>query len=165
MAEIGHEHLHHMAKRLAHTNQKLADIKGKLSGFAERSIDTIEIGAAAWLGGTIEGRTDGAKLPIVGLPVNLAIGFGLMVVSHLHLAGEQWSNHVNNLASGFIGSYAAAVGYAFGKSWRETGKIWGGHSLTQPYALGPAHASGELSQAQMADIVSRMQQAAQGAHP
>ena len=34
MADIGHEHLHHMAKRLHHTNQKLDAIRAKMNQVA-----------------------------------------------------------------------------------------------------------------------------------
>ncbi len=61
-----------------------------------------------------------------------------------------------------VGGLLAATGYAFGKRWKETGKLWGGHSWTQAY--GAPTASGDLSEAQMAAIVQRMQQAAAAAH-
>jgi len=79
--------------------------------------------AGAWLGGAIEGRTGGGT--VLRVPINLGVGALLLVAGHLDLAGAQWSGHLNNLGNGLVGSYVAATGYAFGKRWRETGKLFG----------------------------------------
>ena len=72
------------------------------------------------------------------LPVNLLIGAGLLVAGYANLGGEKYSEHFNNLGNGFVGSYLAATGFAFGKRWKETGKILGGggHPWTHPYENG-----------------------------
>ena len=116
--------------------QKLDGLREKFAGITQRSIGTIETGAAAWLGGAIEGRTAGASLGPV--PLNLGAGALLLVAGHLDLAGGQWSEHLNNIGNGFIGSYLAATGYAFGKRWKETGKVLGGggRPWTHPYENG-----------------------------
>ena len=72
------------------------------------------------------------------LPINLGVGALLLVGGHLDLAGGQWSSHLNQLGNGFVGSYLAATGYAFGKRWKESGKLFGHHSWSTPYAMGPA---------------------------
>ena len=181
MANITEEHLHHMARRHHATMKKLDGLREKFGGITQRAVSTIEMGAGAWLGGAIEGRTAGAALGPV--PINLGVGALLLVASHLDLAGPVYSDHLNNIGNGFIGSYLAATGYAFGKRWKETGKILGGggNPWTQPYENGwpktvapaaPAPAvngdwgngayvgQGDLTEAQMAAIVQRMQQAA-----
>ena len=104
--------------------KKLDGLREKFGGFAQRSIGTLETGAAAWLGGAIEGKTAGAALGPI--PLNLGVGALLLAAGHLDLAGEKYSEHLNNIGNGFIGSYLAATGYAFGKRWKETGKILGG---------------------------------------
>jgi hypothetical protein len=172
MANITEEHLHHMARRHHATMKQLDGIREKITGMAGRFVGTIETGAAAWLGGAIEGKTAG--LTVLKIPVNLGLGAILLAASHLELAGK-YSEHANHLGNGFIGSYIAATGYAFGKRWKETGKILGGggHPWTQPYENGWPHEApagppvhGDLSEAQMAAIVQRMQQAAHApAHP
>ena len=156
MANITEEHLHHMAKRHHATMKKLDGLRDKFSGITERFVGTVEVGAGAWLGGAIEGRTGGGT--VLKVPMNLGIGAVLLAAGHLDLAGPQWSDHLNNLANGFVSSYIAATGYSFGKRWKETGKLWGGHSLTEPYGDTAVH--GDLSEAQMAAIVQRMQAAA-----
>lgn len=170
MANITEEHLHHMARRHHATMKTLDGLREKFGGITQRTVGTLETGAAAWLGGAIEGRTAGAALGPV--PINLGVGALMLVAGHLELAGGQWSEHLNNIGNGFIGSYLAATGFAFGKRWRETGKIFGGggHPWAQPYENGwpqggqapmPAPAvHGDLSEAQMAAIVQRMQAAA-----
>ena len=154
---VTEEHLHHMAKKLHHTNSKLAALKDRFSGVTERAVRTVEVGAGAWLGGLVEGRTAGGT--VMHVPINLGAGIALSVAGYLDLAGNQWSGHLNNFGDGFIASYVAATGYAFGKRWKETGKLF---AAKAPTALSPG-VSGDLSEAQMAAIVTRMQQAAQAA--
>jgi hypothetical protein len=171
MANITEEHLHHMARRHHATMKKLDGLRDKFSGFTQRFVGTLETGVGAWLGGTIEGRTSGGT--VLKVPINLGVGALLLAASHLDLAGNQ-SEHLHNLGNGFIGSYIAATGYAFGKRWRETGKMLGGggHPWVSPYENGWSHQTeapavhGDLSEQQMASIVARMQQAASApAHP
>jgi hypothetical protein len=145
--------------------KQLDGLREKFSGITERFIGTVEVGAGAWLGGAIEGRTAGGT--VMKVPINLGVGALLLAAGHLELAGSQWSGHLNHLGNGFIGSYVAATGYAWGKKWKETGKLFGHHSWSQAYGgemAPPPAVHGDLSEAQMAAIVQRMQQAA-GAHP
>jgi len=180
MANITAEHLHHMAKRHHATMKELDGLRAKFSGFTKGFVSTLETGAGAWIGGAIEGKTGGGT--VMNVPWNLGAGLVLLAAGHLNLAGEQYSEHLNNVGNGFVGSYVAATGYAFGKRWRETGKLTGGggHPFTSPYesgwsqeqtgpgpgpgpglAAGPATpVQGNLSQEQMAAIVQRMQAAA-----
>jgi hypothetical protein len=174
MANITEEHLHHMARRHHATMKKLDGLREKFSGITQRFVSTVEVGAGSWIGGAIEGRTGGGT--VLKVPINLGVGAILLAAGHLDLAGDQWSEHLNNLGNGFIGSYVAATGYAFGKRWKETGKILGGggHPWVDPYDQTPGWqpqtpapaVHGDLSEAQMAAIVQRMQQAAAApAHP
>jgi hypothetical protein len=170
--DITEEHLHHMAKRHHATMKKFDGLRDKFSGITQRFVGTLETGAGAWLGGTIEGRTGGGT--VMKLPINLGVGFLLLAAGHLDLAGSQWSEHLNNIGNGFVGSYVAATGYAFGKRWKETGKLFGGggHPWAHPYENGgwtqQAEAPvvhGDLNQAQMEAIVRRMQAAAAAPAP
>ena len=133
---ITEEHLHHMARRHHATMQKLDGIREKISGYAQKSFGLLETGAGAWAGGMLEGKTGG--MSVGPLPVNLLVGAGLLVAGYANLGGDKYSEHFNNLGNGFIGSYLAATGYAFGKRWKETGKILGGggNPWTQPYENG-----------------------------
>jgi hypothetical protein len=171
MANITEEHLHHMARRHHATMQKYDSLREKFSGIAERFIGTVEVGAGAWLGGALEGRTGGST--VLNVPINLAVGGLLIAAAHLELAGGQYSKHLNDLGNGFFGSYVAATGYAFGKRWKETGKLigGGGHPWAQPYETGwtpeaaPPAIHGDLSPEHMHAIARNMQAAAMaGAH-
>ena len=136
MANITEEHLHHMARRHHATMQKLDGLREKFAGITGRFVGTVETAAGAWLGGAIEGRTSGGT--VLNVPINLGAGVLFLVAGHLEMAGRDWSDHLNNLGNGFIGSYLAATGYAFGKRWKETGKLLGGggHPWSHPYENG-----------------------------
>lgn len=174
MANITEEHLHHMARRHHATMQKLDGIREKITVVSQKSFGLLETGAGAWAGGLIEGRFAGAA--VGPLPVNLLAGAAMLIVSYTNVAGPKYSEHLGNLGNGFIGSYLAATGYAFGKRWRETKTLFGGggHPYARPYENGwphtpaapPPSVHGDLSHDQMAAIVQRMQAAAHApAHP
>lgn len=157
MTQITAEHLQHMAKRHHATMKKLDGIKEKISLYTQKSFGLLETGFGSWTGGLLEGRTGGASLGPV--PLNLGIGVVLATVGAIAGARkekvtvteevtadfrrvtaqrDQIGEHLTNLGNGFIGSYLAATGYAFGKRWKETGKVLGGggHPWTQPYENG-----------------------------
>ena len=173
MANITEEHLHHMARRHHATMQKLDGIRERVSGVVQRSLGAIEMGAGSWIGGMIEGRWNGATVGPV--PINLGVGVLLLAGSFANFPNEKVSEHLSHLGNGFVGSYLAAMGYAFGKRWRETGKLIGGGDATwlNPYddlqrgaapaapvpPVGAVH-NGNLSPEQMAAIVANMQAAA-----
>lgn len=130
---ITEEHLHHMARRHHALMKKLDDLREKHSWTKGQWAGTTEYLGGALLGGALEGRTGGAA--VGPIPVNLGIGAALVLGSSF--AGTL-SKDVQNLGNGFIGSWAAAAGYAFGKSWKETNKFGGGgaQSWSHPYAPG-----------------------------
>lgn len=154
---INEEHLHHMAKYLHRAKRALNEVREKYAGPIARTFGTVETAGGAWLGGAIEGRSGGAT--VLRVPINLGLGAIFLAAGHLNI-GKEHSSHLLNVGNGLLGSYLAATGYAFGKRWRETGKIWS-NPWSSPYGEVAAPAvHGDLSEAQMAAIVSRMQQAA-----
>jgi hypothetical protein len=173
MATITEEHLHHMARRHHATMQKLDTIREKITGFSRHAFGTLEVGAGAWAGGVFEGRFNGWALG--PLPGNLLAGVALLVAGHVKLA-KDYSEHLTNFGNGLLASYTAAVGYNFGKNWREGKKLFGPSTPLNPYddeVMPPPTKTGwgygihgDLSQDQMAAIVQRMQAAASApAHP
>jgi hypothetical protein len=159
MANITEEHLHHMARRHHATMKQLDAHKERWGGILGRGINTLEYTFASWIGGAIEGKTDGGTLPFIKLPWNLGAGLVLMAAGHW-LSDKAPGQHLSNIGNGLLGSFVAAEGYAFGRRLKGEGK---GSSFLHPYGqseipAGPV--SGDLSQAQMAAIVARMQQAA-----
>ena len=140
---ITEEHLHHMARRHHATMQKLDGIREKFAGFTGRFVGTIEVAAGAFIGGALEGKTGGWA--VGPLPINLGVGAAFLVLGHANLGDGRWSSDLNNVGNGFVGSYLAATGYAFGKRWKETGKMFGGggHPWAHPYdAPGWPHDAG-----------------------
>src|SRR4029077_1839445 len=136
MANITEEHLHHMARRHHATMLKFEGLRNKFDGWKGRATSTIENLGGAWLGGALEGRTGGAA--VGPLPLHLGVGAVLLGASHFGVGGDRWGQDLHNVGNGFVGSWLAATGYAFGKRWQESGKIFGGggHPWTQPYAPG-----------------------------
>jgi hypothetical protein len=135
MANITEEHLHHMARRHHATMKKLDGIREKIAGISGHAFNTIETGAGAWLGGAFEGKTAGMALG--PLPINLLAGGVLLFAGYTNLA-KGYSEHLSNLGNGLLASYTAALGYAFGKRWRETKQVFGGggHPWAHPYENG-----------------------------
>ena len=133
MAHITEEHLHHMARRHHATMQKLDGIRDRLSSVVQRSLGTLEMGAGSWVGGMLEGKTAGKTLGPV--PLNLGIGVLLLAGGYANIAGTKYSDDLTNVGNGFISSWVAAMGYAFGKRWRETNRLFGGGDSTwfNPY--------------------------------
>jgi hypothetical protein len=177
MANITEEHLHHLARRHHQTMSKYRELieKGKVKAqkLLSRSFSTLEMSAGSFAGGLIEGKFRGKEF--LNVPVNLLAGGALLVLGHMEIGGSaEWGNRLVNVGNGFVGSWAAAVGYSFGKRWADTGKMFGGggRPFLDPYEAGwkpgalPIGADPYLSQgpdaAQMANIVERMQAAAVG---
>jgi hypothetical protein len=136
MAHITEEHLHHMARRHHATMQKLEGLRGTITGYAQRSFGLLETGGGAWVGGLIEGKWGGAALG--PLPYNLLAGVGFLIAGYANLGGDTYSKHFENVGNGLVASYTSALGYAFGKRWRETGKAFGGggNPWLSPYENG-----------------------------
>lgn len=112
---ITEEHLQHMAQRHHATMKKLDSVRDRVTATAHKFAGTFFVGAGSWLGGAVEGSTNGWAIGPV--PLNLGIGAALLLVGHTDLAGSQWSESLNSLGNGFLGSYLAARGYAFGQHW------------------------------------------------
>jgi hypothetical protein len=127
-------------------------MRAKFAGVTGRFVGTLEVGTASWLGGALEGRTGGKAFGPV--PLNLGAGLVLVALGHMNVGGALFakrtssadgsttesvmlasssSDHLNNLGNGFIGSYLAATGFAWGRKWKETGKMFGHHSWSQAY--------------------------------
>jgi hypothetical protein len=161
---ITEEHLHHMAKRHHDTMRKFDAYKAKFAGLASKFVSTLEVSGGAFLGGVVEGKTDGGLLMKV-VPINLAAGAALLVVGHLPWAEERGVDaHLNNVGNGLVAGYVASKGYAFGKHWHDTGKLFGDKGATAlPAGPSAPVVHGEINEATMNAILARMQSAAAGA--
>lgn len=116
------KHIKHLADQVVHHKKKHENLQGKFEAVTAGTIRLAEVGAGAWLGGVLEGKT--GQGTFFHVPINLGVGLVLAGAGALDLAGD-WSPHLSNLGDGLIASYAAATGYSFGKKWKETGKLFG----------------------------------------
>src|SRR5580765_2905437 len=108
------QHLHHLARRHHATMQKVVVLQEKITTYTSRAANLIEVGAGAWLGGLMEGRTGGRAT------VPLLLGGTLLLIGYV---GD--NDHGVNLGNGLISSYLATAGYEFGQRWQSTGKFLG----------------------------------------
>lgn len=154
---IHEQHVHHLAKRLHQAHGKIDELRAKWSGVANAALSTAEVSAGAFLGGVLEGKTDGAAL-LDKIPYNLLGGVALLAAGHTVLADSDWAEHVNNVGNGFVAGYIASKGFAFGQRWQQTGKLLGG-GASAPGLPGPV-VQGEFSPEVMQQMAARMQGAA-----
>ena len=122
-------HIKHLADQVVHHKKKHEQLQGRLESMTERAVQLVEVGAGAWAGGVLEGRT--GQGTFLHVPLNLGVGLGLAAASALDLAGD-WSPHLGNLGDGFIASFASSAGFNFGNRWRQTGKLFGGAPAPLP---------------------------------
>lgn len=108
----------HLADQVAHHKRKHQDLLGKVEGATATAVRTLELGAGAFLGGALEGKTQQGKF--LHVPINLLGGVAAIGAGMLDLAGD-WSPHLATLGEGMVASYASSVGYAFGQRWQAGG--------------------------------------------
>jgi hypothetical protein len=151
-----HEHAAHLIKKTKSLSQRLENMKEKFSGVTAKVIQTAEIGLGALAGGVIQGKAGPEGATFVHVPIDLGAGLVLNALSVFEVAGAH-SAHLGNVGDGLIASYVTTMGFNFGKSWHDTGKLFGHKDQG---SLPPAtKASGTLDPSQMADILARVQRA------
>lgn len=152
---VNEHHVHHLAKRLHEAHGKLDALTGKLSGYAQAALGTVEVSAGAFLGGALEGKTEGGAF-FGTVPYNLVAAAALLTVGHMNLAGDDYSEHISNVGSGLLAGWVASKGYAFGKGWHDNGfrGAFGGGGGSP--ALPPPVVQGSVDEAQLQAMVDRM---------
>ena len=152
---VNEHHVHHLAKRLHQAHSKLDELTGKWSERLSGVVSTVEVGTGAFLGGLLEGKTNGAAL-FDRVPYNLLAAGALLAGGHLakgsKVAGD-YSDDIINVGNGFLAGYIASKGFAVGQDWQARGKLFGGGGGSLP--PGPV-VQGELTPAQMQAMVDRM---------
>lgn len=162
MANIGIEHVRHLAKRGHALQGRLDAIRDRLAGVTGKVTRTITVTAAATIGGIIQGKAGPDGAHILHIPVDLGAGLALNVAGYMGAAGKH-SDHLNNFGDGLLACWASAHGFGWGNTWRTTGRLFGAKSgapVLPPPGGGAARAAGEISPSQMADIVARVRAAA-----
>lgn len=154
---LNEHHVHHLAKRLHQAHGKLDALTAKWRDAAGAAVSTAEIAGGAYLGGVLEGKTEGGAL-FGHVPYNLLGAIGLLAVGHFEVLGAEASGHLTNVGNGVLAGYVASKGYAAGKRWNDSGSIkgiFGGGTPAGLPAGGPV-IQGEVNAAQLNQIVNAM---------
>lgn len=156
---LGIPHFRHMAQRIIDTKKRFAEYKNRVGvkTAVTKVARTVEVGVGALAGGVMQGRAGEHGLTLFHVPAEILGGLALNVAGHFKVAGDA-SDHMINVGDGLIASYVNHLGFGIGRSWRDTGKLFGGH-----HALAETKASGALppgmNSQQMAEMITRMQTA------
>ena len=153
-------HVHHLAKKAHAYKSRLEEHLGSQASVVERGLNLLVIGAGAWLGGMVEGKTGGGT--VAHVPINLLAG---LVFNGAGFFGEKvfgaYAPHLNQFGNGFNASWVAAKGFTFGQTWQQTGKLFGGQPVVALPAAHPAAvAAPKVSGAEMDSIIDRMSEVA-----
>jgi len=154
-------HVHHLAHRAHSLHRRLEALRDKLSGTTARAVRTLEVSAAALAGGVIQGKAGPEGAHLFHVPVDLGLGLALNVLGYFDAAGEEYSEHLNNLGDGFLASYLSNVGFGWGNTWRTTGKLFGPKAAPMPLPPpgAPPMVQGEVSEDRIREIMERVRAA------
>lgn len=150
---LGIEHFRHASSKLKKMAAKYNTLREKYSGNATKVVRTLEVGAGALIGGVIQGRAGEHGLTLLGVPVEALAGLALGIGGHIE--GGTTGDHMGSVGDGLIASYVNHLGFGIGRSWRDTGKLFGGHHLSETKSSGALPPG--MNAAQMADMITRMQ--------
>jgi len=140
--EISKRHVKDLETR-AHALKKRVDkIKHHAEEITEKFVRTLEVGAAAFGAGVLQGH---GGVSVMGVPADLGAAFGLNLLGYLGAAGKH-SGHLNNLGDGFMAGFLVQKGQKVGAEWKAKG------------TLGGTKSSGKLSAQEIADIVNEAAQ-------
>ncbi len=153
------EHAQHLIKKTKSMSQRLEAMKERFSGVTAKVVQTAGIGLGAFAGGVIQGKAGPEGATFVHVPIDLGAGLVLNVLGAMKVAGAH-SEHLNNVGDGLIGAYLTTMGFNFGKSWHDTGKLFGHKDQASlPGGASKAAVSGAIGPDQMAEILARVQRA------
>lgn len=157
MANLGPEHVEHLLRTRESLRDKFKRFKQRmnLDNHVEKAVRTVEVGVGAAAAGLVQGRSGPQGLSILGIPVEVLGGVALNVAGHVGAAGKH-SDHLCNFGDGLIAAFTSSFGFGVGKTWRDTGHLFGNRPQQQIGPGAPAHTAGHVSPQVMADIAARM---------
>lgn len=159
MANLGPEHFGYMARQLQSMRNRITRKQEHWESMLTKGMRTAEVAVGALAGGVIQGHAGEEGSHIFHIPTDLAIGVALNIAGFFNAAGSQ-STHLHGFGDGFIGSFTSSLGFGWGNTWRTTGKF---AFTSGPKSLPAATKSaGEISPAEMANIVSKVRAASAG---
>ena len=155
------QHLHSKTqgqeRMLTRMSRRLKAFSHHARAALPKAVGTVETAVAAGVAGVIQGHAGDKGSTIGPIPTDLGIGVALNLLGYFHVAGDQWSGHLNNFGDGFLAAYTSSIGFQMGRRWLDEG-----HFSFTSHALPPSGTAvkGEISPGQMADIVARVRAAA-----
>jgi hypothetical protein len=111
--------LHHHAHSL---HRRVQAFKERGEKMADQAIRTVEVCTGALIGGVIQGKAGPKGAHVAGVPVDLGLGLAGKVAAFFEAFGKN-SEHVGNVADGFLGAYVSQVGFGIGQRWLSTGSL------------------------------------------
>lgn len=161
MANLGPEHFGYMARQLQSMRSRITRKQEHFESMLTKGMRTAEVAVGALAGGVIQGHAGEEGSHIFHIPTDLGLGVALNVLGFFNAAGSQ-SAHLHGFGDGFIASFTSSLGFGWGNTWRTTGKFAFGGGGTKSLPAGATKTAGEISPAEMANIVSRVRAASAG---
>lgn len=124
-----------MPKSVNALREKFLSMKGRLSRLNEKAgeaiegvVKTIEIQAAAFLFGAIQGAfyepnpakpDDKPGVHVLGIPLEAIVGIGLIVGGFMDVGGAKYADHMENLGNGCLAAWTSNLGRGWGFKFRK----------------------------------------------
>lgn len=134
---ISKSELKAMPGRLQSLKNRIEKIKTQTEKVTEKLVRTAEVGGTAFAVGILNGKTI-RGVEVVGVPLELAAGVALNILSYMGAAGKM-SDHLGNIGDGALAAFGTMEGVKIGLEWRK--KSEGGAS---PAKAEPAEPAKEL---------------------
>lgn len=83
---------------------------------------TLEVGAASFGFGLLEGRYGGVE--VLGIPLNLGVGVIGHLLGYMGIGGKM-AHHLHGFADGALASYLSTLGRSVGLDWKKSEGISG----------------------------------------
>jgi len=105
--------LHHSARLAMARGDR---IRKRAEGAIEQGVCALEVGAASFGFGVVQGRTGGVK--VVGVPLDLGAAVILHLAGFTGIAGKM-ADHAHSLGNGALASYLTSLGRGIGIEMRK----------------------------------------------
>lgn len=160
MANLGPEHVSYLARQLQAMRNRVTRKQEHYESMLTKGMRTMEVAVGALAGGVIQGHAGEEGSHVFHIPTDLGLGVALNIAGFFNAAGSQ-SSHLHGFGDGLIASFTSSLGFGWGNTWRTTGKF---AFTSGPKGLpaGATKTAGEISPAEMANIVSRVRAASAG---
>lgn len=147
------------AHRAEALRSRLSGIRKKTEKVTENAVRTVEVSAASFGWGIVEGRfgdklTGESAVSVAGVPVALGLGLGLNLAGYLGLAGTRMSEHLHGFGDGFLAAYLTIRGVGVGSKFATPAGGGGSGLLEDPSARQVGKGSAGFTDAELARVVA-----------